>query len=81
MRISTQMMFQNSLSAMQRQQTAMARAQEEIASGRKLLSPEDDPVAVSTVNQMEKRNSKLTQYQRNIDFATGKILKRALRDS
>lgn len=73
MRISTQMMFQNSLSAMQRQQTAMARAQEEIASGRKLLSPEDDPVAVSTVNQMEKRNSKLTQYQRNIDFATGKL--------
>ncbi|MGC9456918.1 MAG: flagellar hook-associated protein FlgL [Halothiobacillaceae bacterium] len=73
MRVSTKMMFNQGLNALQRQQNAMAEAQKEISSGRKNLDPAKDPVGYATASNLEISNKRLAQYERNIDFARGKL--------
>ncbi|MFP4155418.1 MAG: flagellar hook-associated protein FlgL [Halothiobacillaceae bacterium] len=73
MRVSTNMMFTQGLNALQRQQTAISDAQKEISSGRKNMDPASDPVGYSTASNLEISNKRLAQYERNIDFARGKL--------
>ena len=73
MRVSTNMMFSQGLAAMQKQQARISEAQNEISSGKKNLTPDKDGVGFAKASNLEVRNSQLTQYQRNIDFARGKL--------
>ncbi|MCL7743445.1 flagellar hook-associated protein FlgL [Guyparkeria hydrothermalis] len=73
MRVSTSMIFQSGLQNLQRQQSEMLRAQTDIATGVKLRSADDDPVAFSRVSQLSSQQERVEQFLRNNDLADGKI--------
>lgn len=73
MRVSTSMIFQSGLQNLQRQQSEMLRAQTDIATGVKLRSADDDPVAFSRVSQLSSQQERVEQFLRNNDLAEGKI--------
>jgi flagellar hook-associated protein 3 FlgL len=69
MRISTAQMYMQGVDAIERQQSEMLRTQQQIATGRRILTPADDPVAAAqalTVSQSKDQND---QYASNIDTA------------
>ncbi|MEW6729239.1 MAG: flagellar hook-associated protein FlgL [Pseudomonadota bacterium] len=72
-RISSALFFQQGLSGIQTAQTGMARAMQEISSGKRELSPALDPVVSTTVTKLEQSVSRLTQYQRNADAANARL--------
>jgi flagellar hook-associated protein 3 FlgL len=47
--------------------------QSQLASGKRLLRPSDDPVGASQVIRLTEELDKINQYERNIDLATGNL--------
>ncbi|HYG44348.1 MAG TPA: flagellar hook-associated protein 3, partial [Bordetella sp.] len=45
MRLSTSLIYQNGLNGILKQEATLSRLQEQLASGRRVLSPADDPLA------------------------------------
>ncbi|MBK1691538.1 flagellar hook-associated protein FlgL [Ectothiorhodospira mobilis] len=74
MRISTSQIFQNGVDVMQRQQAEIARTQNQLATGRRILAPSDDPSGSVQTLQFESRVQQTEQYQRN-----GQLAERRLR--
>lgn len=73
MKISTQQLFNQSLSAMLNQQSDLTRIQNQIARSTRLLSPSDDPIATAQVMVLDQTVQATAQYQRNGDAATGRL--------
>ncbi len=70
MRISTNQIFQQGLTAMLNQQAELAKTQQQIATGEKLASPSDDPVAAVKILNFERESNLLNQYIANADVVT-----------
>lgn len=69
MRVTTQLLFASGVDAIARQQEAMLKTQQQIAAGKRILAPSDDPIAAAqalTVTQAQARNA---QYAANIGAA------------
>ena len=73
MRVSTSLMFQQGLQSLQRQQSEMVRAQTDIATGVKLRTADRDPVAFGQASQLTSQQSRVDQFLRINEMATGKI--------
>lgn len=73
MRVSTAGMQQQSLNVILQQQSAVARTQLQVATGRNLLSPADDPVGSQRAVQLEQSIGKLDQYNTNGQLAIGRL--------
>ncbi len=73
MRISTGQIFQQGLTAMLNQQSELAKTQQQIATGKKLSSPSDDPVAAVQILNFERESNLLNQYIGNSNTATSKL--------
>ena len=73
MRLSTSQIFQQSVSAMQTKQTELARTQLQLATGKKNLSPSDDPSAATRILDINHIIDTTAQYQRNADFADTRL--------
>lgn len=73
MRISTSGAFQSGLSMMQQLQTAIDRTQQQLSTGRRLLSPADDPIAAARTVEMQESLSRLEQFERNGEFARNRL--------
>ncbi len=69
MRIDSQTFFASSLAAMQDNQASIARLNQQIASGNKLLAPKDDPLATQKIIDLTSRIALRTQYAANQDQA------------
>jgi flagellar hook-associated protein 3 FlgL len=69
MRVSTQQVYLQSLSSMLDIQARAAKAQLQIASGKRILTPADDPTAAAGVLRLEARLAALKQYDRNAGIA------------
>ena len=69
MRISTIGAYQRGLSLMQNLEAALDRTQQQIASGRRILSPSDDPISSSRSLKLHESLSRLEQFDRNGSFA------------
>lgn len=69
MRIDTLTYFSTSLSGMRENQSAIARLNEQIASGKAFLAPKDDPLATEKILQLSNRVATRTQYAANQDRA------------
>lgn len=72
-RVSTQFAHERSIEAIAERQTALARAQQELSTGRKLLSPSDDPAAAA---QAERARSQLARFdleKKANEFATNML--------
>ena len=73
MRISTAQIFDTGARHMGRAQTEIARTQEQIAAGKRLLSPADDPAAAAIALAIRQDKARSAQYQRNADLAEGDL--------
>jgi flagellar hook-associated protein 3 FlgL len=70
MRISTSTIFDLGVSSIQQQTSDMVKTQQQIASGRRILTPADDPVASARVLEVSQAKSLNQQYDVNTNSAT-----------
>ncbi|MDP1652691.1 MAG: flagellar hook-associated protein FlgL [Rhodocyclaceae bacterium] len=70
MRISTSMIFDAGVSAMNKQSAALLHIQQQVASGRRILTPADDPVAAARALEVTQSQDVLAQYATNQSNAT-----------
>ncbi len=73
MRISTLGAFTNGLAAIQRIQAALDHAQRQISTGRRILTPADDPIASARSVELRESLSRLEQFNRNATIATNRL--------
>lgn len=64
-RISTGMLYQQSLTSMQSRQTSLLKLQQQIASGQKLTTAKDDPVGAGMAVGMDRAVAELGQFGKN----------------
>ncbi len=64
MRVSTLQFYQRTVSVMLRQQARLADTQEQLASGRRILRPSDDPTAAGHALRLREALAGTAQYQR-----------------
>ena len=65
MRISTNTLFSSGTARITDLQSAMQKTQQQIATGRKVLAPSDDPIAASQVLNLEQAQAMNAQYATN----------------
>src|SRR5690554_1706165 len=73
MRISTTYIQQQSVDAMLRQQTELAKTQQQVSTGQRILSPSDDPIVAVRVLGIERDLNLIEQYQSNAEMAEDKL--------
>ncbi len=73
MRISTQTIFEQGIFNLQRNTADLVRGQEQIATGRRILSPSDDPVASARALEVGQARFANDQLIRNADSAEAAI--------
>lgn len=71
MRISTNTIFEAGVSAMNRQQTTLLDIQQQVASGRRVVTPSDDPIAAARALQVDQAAAINDQYAVNRKSAQG----------
>jgi len=69
MRISSNTIFDSNVAALNQQQTRLLQTQQQIASGRRLLTASDDPVAATRALEISQADATNTQYASNRDSA------------
>lgn len=69
MRISTNTLFDLGVNSINSQLAELVRTQQQVASGRRILTPSDDPVASSAVVETERSLNITTQHLQNISNA------------
>ncbi|EAR09451.1 flagellar hook-associated protein FlgL [Reinekea blandensis] len=72
-RVSTYWTFQRPVNDMLRLQSNLNKTSEQIASGKKMLSPADDPVGAARVLQLDQEIALLNQYERNITLLDSRL--------
>lgn len=65
MRISTGMIYDAGLASIQKQTSALLHTQQQVASGRRILTPADDPVAAARALEVEQARDTNALYQTN----------------
>ena len=70
MRISTQQMYLQGVGNIVDKQSNLATLQSQIGSGKRILTPADDPVAAAQVVTIGNAQSQIGQYQKNINMVT-----------
>jgi flagellar hook-associated protein 3 FlgL len=73
MRISTSAMHYNALRNMLSQQATLSKTQNEIALGRRVNSPADDPVASVHIMELQRALQESEQYGANSNMATNRL--------
>lgn len=69
MRISTGMIFDAGVAGMNRQAATLLHLQQQISSGRRILTPSDDPVAAARALEVTQASDVVTQFKLNQDSA------------
>lgn len=73
MRISTSQIFEQSLAAMLQQQTNVARSQNQISTGERIISPSDDPAGTVQALNLQRELGLTEQYIANANAATTRL--------
>ena len=73
MRISSIQAFNNGVNGIGRNYSDVIRTQEQISSGKRILTPADDPVASVRLLQLEQQQALLTQYKDNLTAAKNSL--------
>lgn len=72
-RLSTAGMHDAAILQILTQQAKLARTQEQIASGKRVLSPADDPVATTQILDLTRARAQIEQYGKNTVAATNRL--------
>ncbi|MCP1651225.1 MULTISPECIES: flagellar hook-associated protein FlgL [Pseudomonas aeruginosa group] len=73
MRISTIQAYNNSVGGLQKNYSSVTRTQEQISTGKRILTPADDPVASVRLLQLSQEQSLNDQYKSNITSAKNSL--------
>ena len=73
MRLSTSQIFQQATTAMLNKQAELAKTQQQLATGKQLLAPSDDPAAATRILDLNQVIETTSQYQRNADYAETRL--------
>lgn len=73
MRLSTQAYYNNSIRAMQQQQLALAKVQNQVSSGKRVNTPADDPIAAVHILELERTKLESEQYGKNSALAQSRL--------
>ena len=73
MSVSTQAFFQNSIATIQRLQSGLNEIQQQVATGRRIQRPSDDPVGASRSLNLRESLETIDQYQRNTTQARSRL--------
>lgn len=73
MRVATSQIFNIANIGMRDAQAAINKTNEQMATGQRVLTPADDPVAATQILQLSEQLGKLEQYGKNIDAAETKL--------
>ncbi|MDO3385075.1 flagellar hook-associated protein FlgL [Gilvimarinus sp. SDUM040013] len=73
MRVSTSQIFNIANIGMANAQSAVTKTQEQIATGKRVLSPADDPVAATQILQLTQEVARTEQFSKNIDIAENNL--------
>jgi flagellar hook-associated protein 3 FlgL len=71
MRVSSSMIFDTGASGISRQTSALLKVQQQLSSGRRIVTPGDDPVAAARAMEVSQANDVVSQFARNQDTAIG----------
>lgn len=72
-RISTGMMFNQSINLMLAKQSKMNHLEQQLATGKKLVSAKDDPVAAGTAVGLDRAVAELERFERNGDAVQNRL--------
>lgn len=70
MRVSTQQSYVSMTQSFNDLSSDLSHVVEQMATGKSILLPSDDPIAATRITQLNRQQSALDQYQSNIDSAT-----------
>lgn len=73
MRISSSTLFNQNLNRLLNLQTDIARYNEQVSSGKRVLKPSDDPTVAARGLELDTRLSALDQFDRNMDSLEGRL--------
>lgn len=73
MRISTHQLQQQGINSMLEQQGKLSKTQLQVSTGRRILTPADDPAAASQVLGLTQQKEVTAQYQANADAARARL--------
>lgn len=73
MRISTNQIFDLNIRSITDNQRGLTETQQQLASGKRINKPSDDPVGAAQVVRLTEQLDKLTQYQRNNDLLSSSL--------
>ena len=73
MRLSSVQIFQQGISAILDQQAKLNQTEQQLASGKRVLNPSDDPVAAVQILDITEDLKLVDQYSRNGDLAEGQL--------
>jgi flagellar hook-associated protein 3 FlgL len=73
MRISTMQQFNTGLRSILNNQEGTLKTQQQISTGRRVLTPADDPIASTRILQLQQDISLREQYQKNVDAAKNRL--------
>lgn len=73
MRVSTISSYLTGLTAIQRLQLALDQTQRQVATGRRILNPSDDPVAAARALEFRESVARLEQFDRNAGIAENRL--------
>ena len=73
MRISTSWAQQSSVNSMLNQQARLQQTNLQLSTGKKILTPSDDPAAAARIIDLDQSIKQTEQYQSNINFARDRL--------
>ena len=73
MRISTNIVYEQGIATMQRQQEALLKTQQQVSTGRRILTPADDPVSAARALEVSQAASANAQYAVNRNSAKSSL--------
>ncbi|HHJ35450.1 MAG TPA: flagellar hook-associated protein 3 [Gammaproteobacteria bacterium] len=73
MRLSSSQIYQQAVNAMQNKQSDLAKTQLQLATGKRILAPSDDPASATRILDLNQVIETTDQYQRNADYAETRL--------
>lgn len=73
MRISSGMVFDAGVSSINRQTAALLHLQQQVSSGRRILTPSEDPVAAARALEVTQSSDVIAQFTQNQGYATSAL--------
>jgi len=73
MRVSTRGFHNSAITEILAQQAKLSRTQAQVASGKRVQTPADDPIAATRILELERARSQSEQYGRNANVAASRL--------